>query len=98
MAVEHIVLFKPKPGTTAAQREALRDGLLGLRETVPGILAASCGFNFSDRAQGYEIGFVVRFIDRAALETYLPHPEHRRVVETFWQPIAESVLVVDYDA
>ena len=95
--IEHIVLFKPTPDATEGQKEALRDGLLALRESVPGILGATCGFNFSERAQGFEIGFVVRFVDRAALDAYLPHPEHRRVVETCWQPSAGTALVVDYD-
>jgi hypothetical protein len=95
--IEHVVLFKPKPEATQEQREALRDGLLALREKVPGIVAASCGFNFSDRAQGHDIGFVVRFVDRAALAAYLPHPEHQKVVQECWRPIADSALVVDFE-
>jgi len=95
--VEHIVLFRPKPGATREQLTAMRDGLLALRETISGIVAASCGFNFSERAQGHEVGFVVRFTDRAALEGYLPHPEHRRVVEQLVHPVVDGVIVVDYE-
>jgi hypothetical protein len=57
----------------------------------------SCGRNFSDRNQGFEIGLVVRFVDRAALEVYLPHPAHRGAVDQFVAPIKADVIVVDYE-
>jgi hypothetical protein len=95
--VEHIVLFKFKPDATAEQRRAVVEGLQGMRETVPGIVDLSCGENFSERSQGYQIGLVVRFRDRQGLETYLPHPNHRSVVEERVRPIVESVIVVDYE-
>lgn len=95
--VEHVVLFKLKAEATAGQREALLAALKGLREAVPGIVDLSCGVNFSERSQGYEIGLVVRFRDRAALDAYLPHPAHRAVVEEKIQPIREETIVVDYE-
>src|SRR5947199_10609360 len=95
--VEHLVLFKLRPEATAEQKEVMRQGLLSLRERVPGILDLTCGFNFSDRAAGHEIGLVVRLESRAALEGYLPHPAHREVVERDVRPIMESVIGVDYD-
>jgi Stress responsive A/B Barrel Domain len=95
--IEHIVLFKPREEATEEQKRALREGLLSLQDKIPGILSMTCGFNFSERAAGYEIGFVVRFQDRAALEAYLPHPEHRAAVEEFVRPVSESVIVVDYE-
>jgi hypothetical protein len=97
MMVEHVVLFKLKPEATEAQRRAMLEGLRGLREAVPGIVDLSCGTNFSERSQGYEIGLVVRFADRTALESYLPHPAHRGVVEQFIRPISDGVIVVDYE-
>lgn len=95
--IEHIVLFKLKEEATTQQREAMLAGLKSLRQSVPGIVELSCGENFSERNQGYEIGLVVRFTDRAALDTYLPHPAHRAVVEEKIRPIMEGVIVVDYE-
>jgi hypothetical protein len=95
--VEHVVLFKLKPEATSAQREAMLAGLGSLRGAVPGIVDLSCGQNFSERNQGYEIGLVVRFTDRAALDVYLPHPAHRAVVEEKVRPIMDAVIVVDYE-
>ncbi len=95
--VEHVVLVRPKPEATEEHLAELRAQLLGLEEKLPGILHATCGRNFSERSGGYEIGFVVRFADRAALEHYLPHPLHREVVERYVRPHTDGVLVVDYE-
>jgi hypothetical protein len=95
--VEHVVLFKLKAGTTAAQKRAAMEALRGLKEQIDGIVDLTCGENFSERSQGYEIGLVVRFRDRAALEAYLPHPAHRGAVEQHIHPIRADVIVVDYE-
>ena len=55
------------------------------------------GADFSDRAKGYAQGMVVRFVDRAALAAFYPHPEHRRVLQNFVSPISADILVVDYE-
>jgi hypothetical protein len=95
--VEHVVLFKTQEDATEEQKERMIAGLASLREQIPGIVDLSVGRNFSDRNQGFDIGLVVRFVDRAALETYLPHPAHRGCVDQFVAPIKVDVIVVDYD-
>jgi Stress responsive A/B Barrel Domain len=95
--VEHVVLFKLKAEATAEQKQAAMQALRGLQQQIEGIVDLSCGENFSERSQGYAIGLVVRFRDRAALEAYLPHPAHRGAVEQFIHPIREDVIVVDYE-
>ncbi len=95
--VEHVVLFKLSPAATGEQKSRMISELKQLREKIPNILDLSVGTNFGDRGQGFEIGLVVRFVDRAALEVYLPHPAHRRCVEQFINPIREDVIVVDYE-
>ncbi len=95
--VEHIVLFRLTPQATAEQKRALKAGLMALKEKIGGIVEASVGDNFSERSQGYHLGFVVRFTDRAALEAYGPHPEHQKVVRELVEPIREQVLVLDYE-
>lgn len=95
--VEHLVLFKTTPEATEAQKDAMIEALGSLKEKIPGILDLSVGRNFSDRSQGFDIGLLVRFVDRAALEVYLPHPEHRGAVDRFVAPIKADVIVVDYE-
>lgn len=95
--VEHIVLFKTTAAATVEQKERMIAELRTLREKIPGIVDLTVGHNFSDRSQGFDIGLVVRFTDRAALEVYLPHPAHRGCVDRFIAPIKEDVIVVDYE-
>lgn len=94
--IEHVVLFKLKADAPAAKKDDLMTSLVSLKETIPGILHASAGENFSARAQGYTHGFVARFKDRAALEAYIVHPAHVAVVEQKVKPISEGVLALDY--
>jgi len=95
--VEHIVLFKTTAGATQEQKQRMVDELRALKEKIPGIIDLSVGDNFSERNQGFDIGLVVRFEDRAALEHYLPHPAHRGCVDTYVAPIKADVIVVDYE-
>ncbi len=95
--IEHIVLFRWTEQASEEAKNKVVMELRGLRSKIPGIVDLSCGPNFSDRAKGYTHGLVVRFMDRAALQAYGPHPEHQRVVQTFIKPIAADILALDYE-
>ena len=95
--VEHVVLFKTTANATPEQKARMIEELRALRGKIDGIVDLSVGENFSNRNQGFDIGLVVRFTDRAALEAYLPHPAHRGCVDAYITPIKEDVIVVDYD-
>ena len=95
--IEHIVLFRWTEQVSEEAKNKVVMELRGLRNKIPGIVDLSCGANFSDRAQGYTHGLVVRFGDRAALQAYGPHPEHQRVVQNFIKPIAADILALDYE-
>jgi hypothetical protein len=97
MMIEHVVLFKTTGTATEEQKQRAVTELRGLKEKIPGIVDLSVGRNFSNRSQGFEIGLVVRFRDREALEAYLPHPAHRGCVDAYINPIREDVIVVDYE-
>jgi hypothetical protein len=95
--IEHVVLFRWKAD---AAPDAIAHAIAGLRDLkgqVPSVMDLSCGENFSDRAQGYQCGLVVRVADRAALDGYMAHPLHRAVVEERINPIRDGVLAVDYE-
>ncbi|HEY8346170.1 MAG TPA: Dabb family protein [Symbiobacteriaceae bacterium] len=95
--VEHIVIFKMKPGTTPEQEQQLIEKLKALKDRIPSIVDLSAGRTFTpERGQGFTVGLVVRFRDRAGLEEYQPHPEHVKVKEYIAQ-ICESVLAIDYE-
>jgi hypothetical protein len=97
--IEHIVLLKLKENVTEAQTRALIDGLNELKQAIPGMLEVSAGYNSSPegKSAGFTYGFIVRFSDAAARDRYVPHPEHQKLAQTLVRPIADDVLVFDYE-
>ena len=95
--IEHILLFRwNETATQEAVKNAMAE-LRGLKDKIPGIVDVTSGTNFSERSKGFTHGMVFRFKDRAALDGYIPHPEHQRVVQKILNPIRADTLVVDYE-
>lgn len=95
--VEHIVCFKLKPEATPEQETQLIEMLRGLKDKIPTIMDLSAGRTYvPERGQGYTIGLVVRFQDKAGLALYGPHPEHVPVKE-YATRVCESLLAIDYE-
>ena len=96
--IDHIVLFKFKIGTEKSAINKMAAQLAGLKHVIPEIISITCGENFSNRAQGFEQGLVVRFASRCDLQIYGEHPIHRSVVETYVKPILADILAVDFES
>lgn len=95
--VIHVVLFRWNEDARQEQIDAAFGALRQLPDLIPGIVELTCGPNFTDRSQGYQAGVVVRFINRAALEAYLPHPDHVAAVRDYINPIRAASLALDYE-
>ena len=97
--IEHIVLLKLKSDTTEPQIQRLNDALLKMGKEIPGIVEISAGINNSPEGKNHSFayGFIVRFLDAAARDAYLPHPVHRQVAGEYLRPIVDDVLVFDYE-
>jgi hypothetical protein len=98
VAVLHVVLLQPRPGIAGAAVTDLWEAMHGLSTAIDGVEHVACGPNTSPEplAQGYTLGFVVRFANAAARDAYLPHPAHQAVVPLV-QAVAERVLVFDLE-
>jgi hypothetical protein len=90
--VIHTFGFGWKPGVTAAQREESIRIIRELQGKIPGLLNTWVGENISPRSQGYELGGVMQFSDRAALDAYTPHPAHQKVL-SFVGPLIEAIEI-----
>ncbi len=76
--IRHIVLVRFKPeADTSKVFAALKD----LQGKINGIISISAGADTSPEGlqRGNTHGFTVDFIDAAARDAYLPHPEHQKV-------------------
>jgi hypothetical protein len=95
--IEHLVWFKLKEGVTEEDKAAMLEGLRALSSQIEGIEHLACGEDFSGRSNGYQIGLIVRFTSREALNVYGSHPIHVAFIEQF-KPLWESVLALDFEA
>ena len=96
--VKHIALMKFKEGTSEEQVQEILDQVLDITETIPGIEDYVSGPNSSPEGlnQGYTHAFIMTFVDAAARDAYLPHPEHERV-KGMIMPRVDSLLVFDFE-
>ena len=95
--ITHIVLIRWTEEASQEAKDSAMTELRNLKNKIPGIVDVSSGVNFSERAKGYTHGLVFHFNDKAAVEAYLAHPEHVRVVQNFLNPFREDTLVFDYE-
>jgi hypothetical protein len=96
--VRHILLLRARPTSNAEEIEACRAALSALVGLIPGLVDFHWGPNTGpeDRRGGFTHGFTMDFKDRASLEAYGPHPQHKpaaaKVRATF-----EPIVVFDFE-
>ena len=94
--LKHVVLFKFKPETTAADIDTLATGLGALPEIITEIREFVFGRDVVRSERSYDFGLVSSFDDRAALDAYAIHPDHQLVVAHVKQ-ICSSVVAIDFE-
>jgi hypothetical protein len=93
--VIHTFAFRWKPDVTDHQKQRAIDEIRALQGQIPGVLETSVGVNISPRSQGYELGGVMKFKDRATFEAYNAHPVHLKLL-TWLMPLIDP-LEVDFE-
>lgn len=97
MMLTHIVCWKYKPEITKEEREEHRRKLNALSNVVPNILSFSVGADILHLERSFDTGLVATYADRAALDDYDNHPEHKAVA-ALGRQIAEKVVSVDFES
>jgi Stress responsive A/B Barrel Domain len=100
--IRHTVLLRLRPDVPRTDIEATFAALKALQHKIPGITAISVGADNSpeglQRANSH--GFTVDFVDAAARDAYLPHPEHQKVggmIVALCDGGIAGVTVLDWD-
>jgi hypothetical protein len=88
----HIFAFRFKAGVTDEQKERIVAAIRQLQEKIPGIIETCVGRNDSPRGQGYELGGVMKFADKAASDAYGAHPVHQKLLD-WLMPLIEPIEV-----
>ncbi len=97
--INHIVLFKFKKNVSKKIIDSLRNHFLNIKNDIPEIVSITGGRDVSveGRNKGYDIVFIITFKSITDRDNYLPHVKHQRLVEKYINPIAEDILVFDYE-
>lgn len=101
--VSHIVLMKPRPDLSAADRRALVDAFDRAIREIPAVRDVRVGRRVMHGA-GYEQAvpdaadylIVIDFDDLDGLQAYLRHPAHEELGARFNQSLS-SALVYDFE-
>jgi hypothetical protein len=88
----HMFAFRWKPGVTEEQKRRVVKEIRALEGQIPGLLETAVGMNVSPRGGGYELGGVMKFTDKAALERYGSHPVHQKLLG-WLMPLIEPIEV-----
>jgi hypothetical protein len=91
----HIVLFKFKTDTPAAEIKKLTKGLGDLPLAIEDIREFRFGIDVIRSERSYDLGLVSSFDDLEALQRYQVHPEHQKILAHV-KTIASSVVAVDF--
>jgi len=91
----HTFAFRWKPGVSSDQRQQAIDAIRALQGEIPGLTETLVGENISPRSQGYELGGVMKFTDKAAYEAYNDHPVHQKLL-SWLMPLIDP-LEVDFE-
>ncbi len=98
--VKHIVVFKYKATATEAQIAEVTAAFRNLQNTIPGIVKFEYGVNNSPENlnKGFTHVYLLTFVDAAARDAYLPHPEHKKFGALLGKlNILEEPFVVDFE-
>lgn len=93
----HVVLFKFKDSATPEQIKVVEDAFRDLPKKITTITGYEWGTNVSPEGKndGFTHCFFLTFKDKAGVDVYLPHPDHK-AFGALLRPILDKVLVVDY--
>ncbi|KAG0326870.1 hypothetical protein BGZ99_008877 [Dissophora globulifera] len=95
MTVKHIVLIKLKAG---ADGERLMKQIEALKDAIPQVQSVQLGVGFSPaRDKGFTHGLAMTFKNREDLQIYNVAEAHVNLVKNDLVPVADDLLVFDYD-
>ena len=95
--LHHIICVKLKKSVTQAELDNLKKSTLALKEKIPVILSITAGKNITKRSRGFNFAIVVKLKDRSALDAYLNHPSHQKLLREVAKPLVEEIIALDFE-
>ena len=98
--IRHVVLFKFKDAASGSSKEQNIAKAKKLLESLPGKISEICnletGLNIKEDPPNYDLALIVDFDSLDDLETYINHPDHKKVSE-FLAKVRDNRVVVDFE-
>jgi hypothetical protein len=91
----HLVSFKYRTDTDAAQRTSHRQRLRALKD-LDGVIDLKVGEDVVRSPRSFDTGLMITFPDRAALDAYQRDPRHVPVAQ-FGVSLSEQIVAVDFE-
>jgi len=95
--LRHVVLLRWKPGTSAGQKRAVRDGLAALPAAIPQIRSYRFGDDVAISEGNFEFAIVADFDSRSDFQTYAAHAAHQKLIAERIRPILQERAAVQYE-
>jgi hypothetical protein len=89
-SVFHVFAFQWKQGTSEAQKDRAAKEIAAFQGVIPGLLQTHVGPNISPRGKGYTFGGIMQFKDKAALDAYVQHPAHQKLL-VWLRPLIDPI-------
>jgi hypothetical protein len=95
--LRHVVIFKFKDSSPAAEVQKVVDAFRELKSKIPQIASFEFGTNNSPEGlnDGFTHCFLVTFKSEKDRDVYLPHPAHKAFVDVL-KPHLDKAMVIDY--
>src|SRR5687768_15851412 len=97
--IAHLVLFRPRPNLSDADRRGLADALTKALRDIPSIRTARVGRRITHGRPyealmqvDYSYAAVLEFDDLAGLKAYLEHPAHDALGAQFFACFEEALM------
>jgi hypothetical protein len=95
--IRHIVLLSLKDTATAADREAILEGLAGLPARIASIRSYVFGADAGLAEGNVDIAAVADFDDVAGYEEYRDHEAHRQVIAERIAPVLARRTAIQFE-
>jgi len=97
--VHHMVLAWLKEPGDAEGRQRIFDVSKSFA-AIPGVKRVHAGTSMPSERDivddSFDVGMIISFADRAAMESYLVHPTHAHAVREIIKPLVRKILVYDF--
>jgi hypothetical protein len=96
--IEHIVIIWLKqPGNIHAQDTVIKASQA--LKSIPGVISLRSGKSVPSQRKivdsSYDVALIISLTNKVALDAYLVHPVHRKLLEEIMKPLVDRIRVYD---